>query len=243
MATRFIRKALAPAIVLLALAPASASAWTVTIHVHGAGGVKEVINRAGDSKGQMNCFVGPSGTSESSVTDCVAGSQNGLYNSGNIVRLEPQVSQTAANRGWVFSHWTDSNAGGGRINCDPQDTSGDFSNPIYCEFQIFENLNADLWFDDTAGPQDTGITGGPANGAFTNSTSASFALSAPSDPDAHFRGAPARLSAAAATRRSTTSRRTARTRSACAPSIRRTTPTTHRPRASGRSTRSSPPSR
>src|SRR3954454_16485872 len=144
-------KALIAAVLMLVLVPASASAWTVTIHVHGAGGVLEVNNRFDDNQDQMNCLVGPDGRSNSSVTDCVGGSANGLYNSGNIVRLAPQLSQAAVNRGWHFDHWTDSNAGGGLINCDPQNTAGDFSSPDYCEFQIFENLRADLWFKDTAG--------------------------------------------------------------------------------------------
>jgi hypothetical protein len=104
-----------------------------------------------------------------------------------IVRLAPQLSQAAVNRGWHFDHWTDSNAGGGLINCDPQSSAGDFSSPDYCEFQVFENLRADLWFKDTTGPQDTAINGGPTNGSTTSATTATFtSFSAPSDPDATF---------------------------------------------------------
>jgi Putative metal-binding motif len=188
MPRRLARRAIAPLIVLTALvAPATASAWTVTIHIHGAGGVKEVTNRLNGNQNQMNCFVEPGGKSNASVTDCVGGTATGLYNSGNVVRLAPQLSATAMSRGWSFSHWTDSNAGGGLINCDPQDTSGDFSSPTYCEFQIFANLRADLWFTDSTGPQDTAINGGPAQGSATKQTTATFtSFSAASDPDATF---------------------------------------------------------
>src|SRR3954447_7878203 len=182
-----VRNALIAAAALLVLLPASASAWTVTIHVHGAGGVLETTNRLGGNQNQMNCLVEPGGKSNNSVTDCVGGTASGLYNSGNIVRLIPQASATATGRGWRFDHWTDSSAGGGLINCDPQETSGDFTSPDYCEFQIFENLRADLWFKDTIGPPDTAINGGPAQGSTTSSTTASFtSFTANSDPDATF---------------------------------------------------------
>jgi hypothetical protein len=56
-----------------------------------------------------------------------------------------------------------------------------------CKFQVFENLYVDLYFDDTAGPQDTTINGGPAQGSTTGSTSATFtSFGAASDPDATF---------------------------------------------------------
>jgi hypothetical protein len=133
----------------------------------------------------MNCFVEPNGKSNSSVTDCVGGSASGLYNSGNIVRLVPQLSTAATTRGWHFDHWTDSTAGGGQIDCDPQGQAGDFSSPTYCEFAIYQDLQVDLWFRDDTGPQDTAITGGPTG--TTSQTSATFtSFSAASDPDATF---------------------------------------------------------
>ncbi len=156
--------------------PASAAAWTVTVHVHGAGTVTEVANRFGDNQAQMNCTVSPDGKSESSpATDCVGGTANGLYNSGNIVRLAPSTTGAAATRGWAFDHWTDSSASG-KVNCDPQDTTGDFSSPTYCEFQVFQNLEIDLYFKDTFGPS-AGITGGPTG--TTKQTSATFNFNAP----------------------------------------------------------------
>src|SRR3712207_1739817 len=66
--------------------PTAANAWTVTVRVHGAGGVEDVQNRFGDPDPNMtNCTVDPSFKSESSETNCVGGTANGLYNGGNVV--------------------------------------------------------------------------------------------------------------------------------------------------------------
>jgi hypothetical protein len=171
-------------VMLLALglvlgAPSVAHAWTVTAHVHGAGGIDETIGR-----GFPNCEVGPSGKSESSVTDCVFGTPSGTYNSLDVVELTEYVQTTAFNRGWRFSKWVDGNASG-QINCDPQDQTGDHT-ATTCKFQVFENLYVDLYFDDTfANPVDS-LTGSPAAGAKTNSTSASFTFDASGDPDSDF---------------------------------------------------------
>ena len=67
------RRLLLVAIATLFLAaPAAASGWTVTVHVHGGGKVDETTTR-----NLMNCTT-PSGVSESTVTDCVAGTASGL---------------------------------------------------------------------------------------------------------------------------------------------------------------------
>jgi hypothetical protein len=182
------RSAIAIAAVMggLVVTAASASAYTVTIHVHGAGTVSEVTNRTGGSRGLGSCTVGPSAKSNASSTDCVLGTESGLWNFGDIVRLGESVDTTASSRGWVYDHWTDSSASG-FVNCDPQDTTGDFSSPSYCEFQIFQDLQVDLWFKDTTGPNDTAISGGPTQGSTTSSTTATFtSFSAASDPDATF---------------------------------------------------------
>jgi len=174
------------AVVLLFLAPATASAYTVTVRIHGAGTVSEITNRTGSSRGVTGCTVGPTSFDNSRITTCVMGSESGLWNFGDIVRLGESVNSTASNRGWHFDHWTDSSASG-FVNCDPQDATGDFANPNYCEFQVFQNLTVDLWFKDTTGPQDTIINGGPAQGSTTSSTSAQFtSFAAASDPDATF---------------------------------------------------------
>src|SRR5687767_3151316 len=102
-------------------APASAGAWTVTVHVHGAGKVDETTVR-----NLMDCTTS-SDVSDSSPdpTDCVAGSESGLYNSFDVINLRALVPTEYFDRGWRFVKWVDSSAGGGQINCDPQDTSGD----------------------------------------------------------------------------------------------------------------------
>jgi hypothetical protein len=165
--------------------PAAASAWTVEVHIHGAGGVEEVLNRLEEDRNQMACDVSPLGRSETSPpVTCTGGTANGLWNSGNVVRLAPRVATEAFNRGWRFDHWTDSNAGGGQINCDPQDKAGEFSTPTYCEFAIFQNLETNLYFDDTFGPNNTSITGGPPD--TTASSTAAFNFNASDDPDATF---------------------------------------------------------
>jgi hypothetical protein len=158
----------------------------VTIHVHGAGTVSEVINRTGGSRGLAGCTIGPDQKANATTTDCVMGTASGLWSFGDVVRLGESVDPTASARGWHFDHWTDSSASG-YINCDPQESTGDFSSPNYYEFQIAQNLRVDLWFKDTTGPQDTAISGGPTQGATTGSTSAQFtSFSAASDPDATF---------------------------------------------------------
>jgi Putative metal-binding motif len=185
MPRRLARRAIAPLIVLTTLlAPAAASAYTVTVHVHGAGGVQEVVNRTGGTRNLLNCTVGPAAKSNSSVQDCVGGSPSGTWNYGDVVRLQEFVPAAAAARGWTFDHWTDGTASG-QINCDPQGTTGDFADPIYCEFATFQNLWVDLYFHDGSGPSDTAITSTGPSGV-TKQTSATFTFNAASDPDATF---------------------------------------------------------
>jgi hypothetical protein len=165
------------AVLVLAALPAVASAWTVTVHVHGAGAVDETTAR-----NLMNCEVPPGGKAESTVTDCVAGTPGGLYNSFDIINLQQVVPQAAYDRGWRFLKWVDGNAPG-QVNCDPQDTLGDHTANT-CQFQIFENLYVDLYFDDIAGPTGTAISNGPSG--TTKVSSASFEFDASGDPDASF---------------------------------------------------------
>jgi hypothetical protein len=162
-------------------APSAAYAYTVTVHVHGAGDVTEAT-----SAHLMNCSVGPSGKSNSSVTDCVAGSPTGDYGFGWIVNLQESVPTLAADRGWHFDHWTDGTASH-QIDCDDNPAHTGDRSATNCQFQIFDNLYVDLYFADTTGPQDTVINGGPAQGSTTSGTSATFtSFGAASDPDATF---------------------------------------------------------
>jgi hypothetical protein len=178
MPRRLARMAITPTFVLFALlAPASASAYTVDVHVHGAGAVTETTARH-----LVNCTMGPAGKSKTSVADCVGGTTSGVYNWGDIIRLEASVPAAAYARGWRFSKWVDGNATN-QINCDPQPTTGPHLDPG-CQFQIFDNLYADLYFDDVQGPSDTSLSGGPSG--TVNQTSASFGFNALSDPDTTF---------------------------------------------------------
>ena len=169
-------------IMFLLGAPAAAQAWQVTLHVHGAGMVTETTDAH-----LMHCTVFADGsTSESDVTDCFGGSTSGPYASGWIVNLNAavDVGSTAYNRGWRFQKWVDGTASK-QINCDPQNVTGDHTSAD-CQFQIFDNLYADVYFDDTfANPVDS-LTGTPAAGSRVNSTSASFGFNASGDPDSDY---------------------------------------------------------
>src|SRR4051812_41402103 len=147
MARRWGKKILIAAL-LLVLAPASASAYTVTVRIHGAGTVSEVTNRLGGSRFVAGCTVAPDGKSNFSVTLCTMGDEDGLWHAGDVVRLGDSVSFNPSDRGWHFDHWTDSTPSG-FVNCDPQNATGDFTSPNYCEFQIFQDLTVDLWFKET----------------------------------------------------------------------------------------------
>ncbi len=174
---RHLKLLVAAAAIAALAAPAGAFAWQVTVRVHGAGMVHETTPRA-----LMNCSVSPDGKSESSVTSCIAGTPGGVYNSGDVVSLRASVPTAAFNRGWRFLRWVDGN-GSGQINCDPQEATGNHTS-VDCQFQIWENLSIDLYFDDVEGPQDTFISSGPPSP--TNATGATFAFNAASDPDALF---------------------------------------------------------
>jgi len=153
---RFLRPARALPLVILVLfaAPAGANAWQVTVHVHGAGAITETTDRH-----LMDCTT-PSYSSETTVTDCFAGSHADGYASFDIVKLEASVPETYFTRGWRFVKWVDSSSAG-KINCDPQGTTGNHF-VTSCQFQIFDDLSADLYFDDVAAPSDTEITDGPS---------------------------------------------------------------------------------
>ena len=172
-------------VLLVVAVPSAAQAWTVTVRVHGAGGVIEVPNRFGENLNMTNCTISPDGRTESSESNCVGGTANGLYNSGNVVRLAPLLPTDGAAyiRGWRFSKWVDG-TGSGQINCDPQETTGNQFSPTYCEFQIFANLYVDLYFTDNFGPEDTSLSGGPTG--IVSSSSATFNFNAASDPEASF---------------------------------------------------------
>jgi hypothetical protein len=155
----------------------TAFAWQVTVRVHGAGAVTETTPRA-----LMNCSVSPDGKSEATITQCIAGTPGGVYNSLDVVSLRASVPAAAFNRGWRFSRWVDG-SGSGVINCDPQDQTGNHTS-IDCQFQIFENLSADLYFDDVHGP--FVVTASAAPPSPTSQTTASFTFDATDDPDATF---------------------------------------------------------
>ena len=159
--------------------PGVASAYQVTVHVHGAGLVTESTAR-----NLMNCDVSPAGSSEASVFNCVAGNPSGGYAFGDIVQLDASVPEgsTAFARGWRFLKWVDSSSSG-QINCDPQGTTGDMFT-AGCRFQIFDNLQTNLYFDDVHGPTDTSLSDAPTSP--TKQTTAAFTFNAPSDPDATF---------------------------------------------------------
>lgn len=171
------------ALVGFALVPAVADAWTVEVRIHGAGTVSEVENRTGGTRHQTGCTVSPAGRSETAPpVTCTMGTSDGFWNSLDVVRLSPSVSPGAAARGWRFKKWVDGSASG-QVNCDPQDTLGDHTSPDYCEFQVFQNLYVDLYFEDVQGPQDTFIIGAPA--FYTRGGSLRFQFSS-TDFDADF---------------------------------------------------------
>jgi hypothetical protein len=163
--------------------PTAASALTVTVTIHGAGGVFETENSLGGTRNQGSCSVDPLAKTPASVTECVLGSPDELWNSGDVVRLLPlQNSDVAAyNAGWRFDKWYDG-SGAGEVNCDPAETTGDHT-AFACEFQIVENVSLDLYFKDTAGP-DTHFTHNVAD--FTNSKTAAFEFDSSTDSDATF---------------------------------------------------------
>jgi hypothetical protein len=130
---------------LLLVAPAAAQAYVVTVHVHGAGAVTETT-----SAHLMNCQTPSTANSNLSVSDCVAGSSGGDYAWGWIVTLHASVPSAYASRGWQFQKWVDS-SGGGQVNCDPQDQTGDYTN-VDCTFQTFSDLAINLYFTDNTGP-------------------------------------------------------------------------------------------
>jgi hypothetical protein len=159
------------------VAPGVASAYQVTVHVHGAGAITESTAR-----NLMNCNVPSDGRSEATVFDCTAGTTSGNYAFGDIIQLDASVPAAAFARGWRFSKWVDSSAGS-QINCDPQDSTGDHLG-TQCKFQIFDNLQTNLYFDDVEGPTGTTLNGGPLGP--TNQTTANFTFNASGDPDATF---------------------------------------------------------
>src|SRR3954462_5591949 len=165
-----VRATLSATAAALLAAPAAAQAYTVTVHVHGAGTVSETTARHLPFGG---CPVGPGGKSETSVTDCVAGSPTGVYNYGDIVNIQASVPLDAFNRGWRFQKFVDSGAGAGQINCDPQGTTGD-STSVDGQSHISETLPPNLSFDDISGPRDTPIeaVSPPPAGANTDATTA-----------------------------------------------------------------------
>jgi hypothetical protein len=177
MSHRRTRCAIAPLALLIALTWAtSASAWQVKVNVHGAGKVVETTPAK-----LMDCTVPVSGRSNSSSTACLAGSPSGDYQHGWIVRFEAQVPVGHFDRGWRFQKWVDSSAAK-QVNCDPQGTTGDHTS-VGCQFQIFDNLETNLYFVDMYGPQDTSIMGGPSSP--TKNTAATFTFNS-GDPDAFY---------------------------------------------------------
>jgi hypothetical protein len=169
-------RALPLVIAVLLAAPAAANAWQVTVKVHGAGKVTENTDRH-----LMDCTTPASANSELSLTNCVAGTINGAYNSFDVVELQESVPDDYSNRGWRFLKWVDHDTGGNQINCDPQGSAGDHFLTT-CQFQVFDNLFVDLYFDDTFGPTNVSLTGGPTG--TTSATTATFDFNSQNDPDA-----------------------------------------------------------
>jgi hypothetical protein len=178
-----LRLVLLTALGALAL-PMAASAMTVTVTVHGAGGVFETENSLGESREQGSCEVLPTGKTAATETVCTLGESDGLWNSGDIVRLLPLQNPDVAayNAGWRIDKWVDG-SGPGDVNCDPQETTGDHES-FFCEFEIVEDASLDLYFKDTAGPDTHFTLTGVAE--FTNSTTANFEFTSSTDSDATF---------------------------------------------------------
>jgi hypothetical protein len=170
-----LRTAWLTAVFLLLALPGAAHAWKVDVHVHGAGTVTEVTDA-----GLMNCTVAITGKSNSSVQTCTAGSSGGDYGHGWIVELAASVPTAYYDRGWRFQKWVD--GGSGRINCDPQGSTGDHFS-ANCRFQIFQDLEIDLYFVDVLAPDTSLGSGGPSG--TTGNTGAVFSFNSP-DPDASY---------------------------------------------------------
>jgi hypothetical protein len=165
--------------------PAAASALTVTVTVHGAGGVTEIPNSLDETRNQGPCEVDPTGATPAMVTVCELGDADGLWNSGDIVRLSSLANPDidAYNAGWRFDKWVDG-SGPGEVNCNPQESTGDHTNPAYCEFEITEDAIIDLYFKDVAGPNTFFTLTGAAE--FTNDATVTYEFNSSTDSDATF---------------------------------------------------------
>ena len=109
------------AMAALAWSPGSAHAWQLTTQMFGGGNVKETTNR--NLYGSSGCTSSSAVASGAFSANCVAGTPGGVYNSGDIVRIEASVPAAYAEQGWQFAYWV-SNDGSGRVDCDrPEDAS------------------------------------------------------------------------------------------------------------------------
>src|SRR5262245_15508341 len=179
------RPRLALLVLIGALAlPTAASALTVTVTIHGAGGVTEDLNSLDGTRNQGPCEVDPTGVTPADETVCVLGAENG-WEPGDLVRLSPLANEDvdAYNFGWRFDKWLDG-GDAGEVNCDPAETTGDHTWPVYCDFVITEDASVDLYFKDTAGPN-TVFRSQPF-AEFTNTTTGTFEFYSSTDPDATF---------------------------------------------------------
>jgi hypothetical protein len=165
--------------------PAAASALAVTVTVHGAGGVTEIPNSLDETRNQGPCEVDPAGATPATVTVCELGDADGFWNVGDVVRLTPLANPDidAYNAGWRFDKWVDG-SGPGEVNCSPEESTGDHTNPVYCEFEITEDATIDLYFKDVGGPNTVFHVTGAAE--FTNDATVTYEFTSPTDPDATF---------------------------------------------------------
>lgn len=179
-----LRLALLLAIGALAL-PTAASALTVTVTVHGAGGVTEIPNSLDETRNQGPCEVDPTGATPATVTVCELGDADGFWNAGDLVRLTPLANPDidAYNAGWRFDKWVDG-SGPGEVNCNPAETTGDHTNPAYCEFVVTEDAGIDLYFKDVEGPNTFFSVTGAAE--FTNDATVTYEFTSSTDSDATF---------------------------------------------------------
>ena len=184
MTSRSYRNAaVLPLVLAFALAmPAAAQAWSVDISITGAGRVYETTDaneldeHCPDSiEGFASPWTTPTGTLGAT---CTAGSADGDYGHGWVVRY---VAEPAS--GYTFAGWqSDGRTNPGPVLCDGSGGSSTYSGSA-CQFATFANLQIRARFVDETDPAMASLTGpnqvvkGPAT----------FNFSAAADPTvSHF---------------------------------------------------------
>jgi hypothetical protein len=82
------------AVAALGAAPGSAHAWTLTTQMFGGGNVHEKTPR--NLYGDAGCTSNSAVASGAFSGNCVAGTPNGVYNSGDIVEIEARIPAALA---------------------------------------------------------------------------------------------------------------------------------------------------